>query len=296
MAKQPVERVIRDDPDQLFFDFALPAPPSAGGTPAVRSDAVLSGRAETPAPPAFQASPRTAAAPRPPTFLTESRAEELILEAARECGNDEITAARVAFKPFRVTLYSYRIRRNGRADVKLHVAFRNAPENVVAQAARLMLTRRRRARRALDRAAYDAFVRALRPGDFELPGARRGHRMSVCGPGRHHSLPESFQRVNAEYFRSQLEQPELCWSKDRARRILGSFQERADRVIVSRVFDAPKVPVHVLDYLMYHELLHKFLGTGRHDNGRRCLHGKDFRRLEKQFKFYKEAQAFLKRM
>jgi hypothetical protein len=119
--------------------------------------------------------------------------------------------------------------------------------------------------------------------------------MSNCGPGRHHSLPESFARVNAEYFRSQLEQPELCWSKDRARRILGSYQERADRVIISRVFDLPQVPLHVLDYLMYHELLHKFLGTGRRDSGRRCLHGADFKRLEKQFRFYKEAQAFLRK-
>jgi len=290
MAKKQAESAVRDVPDQMFFDFSQPEPDAGSCCSAGFQPAVLSGRAGTPAPPALQASPK------PQTFITECRAAELFVQAARECKAHEITKARVTFKPFRVTLYSYRIRRNGAADVKLHMAFRSAPEKVVSQAARLMLTRRRRDRRALERRAYDAFVRALSPGDFELPGARRGHRVSIRGPGRHHSLEESFRRVNAEYFRSQLELPELCWSKERARRILGSYQERADRVIVSRAFDAPQVPAQVLDYLMYHELLHKFLGTGRHDNGRRCLHGADFKRLERQFRFYKEAQAFLKRI
>ncbi|MCY3018905.1 MAG: hypothetical protein NTW87_07750 [Planctomycetota bacterium] len=109
-------------------------------------------------------------------------------------------------------------------------------------------------------------------------------------------MEESFKRVNGEYFRSQLEEPELCWSPARARRILGSYQERSDRVIISRLFDRPEVPAFVVDYLMFHELLHKFLGIGRHDNGKRCLHGAEFKCLERRFRHFKEAQRFLKRM
>jgi hypothetical protein len=119
-------------------------------------------------------------------------------------------------------------------------------------------------------------------------------RVSIAGPGVHRSLEDSFNRVNVEYFQSQLQQPELCWSPVHARRVLGSYQERSDRLIISRVFDSVNVPIFVLDYLMYHELLHKFLGIGRRNDGKRCMHGKEFREIEKQFKHFKEAHHFLK--
>jgi len=89
--------------------------------------------------------------------------------------------------------------------------------------------------------------------------------------------------VNTTYFSGRLEKPELCWSPVRARRVLGSYQERYDRLIISKVFDTPQVPEFVLDYLMFHELLHKFLGIGRREDGKRCMHGKEFRSIEKQF-------------
>jgi predicted metal-dependent hydrolase len=305
MAKSAADRTIRDDPDQMFFSFVQPTAAAAhvnAAQPAVSSPPAISAR--TPRPPSFKATaaplpsdvPSPAVALKPPqAYLTEARAAELFLAVASECRAGDVTRARVVFKPFRATLYSFKVRRNGLASVKFHVAFRQASETVLTQAARLMLTKVR-ARRALPRDAYDAFVRALPSSDFELPGARRSHRTSLLRPGRHHSLLESFKRVNAEYFKSRIEQPELCWSPARARRTLGSYQERADRVIISQMFDQPHVPPFVLDYLMYHELLHKFLGVGRRDSGKRLMHGQDFKRLEKRFRHFKEAQAFLKRL
>ena len=301
MVKNTVARAVREDPDQMFFEFALPLTgpghtAASAGTAAARVTPTRRPRLKSCTAVRAAAAANFQAQAPSPAYITEARAAELFLQAARECGADEVRRVRVAFKPFRATLYSFRIRRNGAASVKFHLAFRNASETVLAQAAQLMLTRGRKRRRRLPRAEYDAFVRALPPSDFELPGARRSHRVSVCEPGKYQSLEESFERVNAEYFRSQLELPELCWSPARARRILGSYQERADRVIISRMFDVPDVPQFVLDYLMYHELLHKFLGIGRRDSGKRCLHGRDFKRLERGFRFYRQAQAFLKRM
>jgi hypothetical protein len=275
-----LERPVVEDPDQMFFSFVTPPPRQAAveqeWQPATTS--------------------RQAPAGSDRAYVTEARAAELFLQVARAQPDAGVTRAEVVFKPFRSTLYSFKIRRSGTARVKFHMAFRHAPEPVLTQAAELILTRRKKERRHLDRRAYDSFVRAIPPTDFELPGARRAHRRAVCEPGRHHSLAESFQRINAEYFKGQLEQPELCWSPVRARRILGSYQERTDRLIISRVFDAPHVPAFVLDYLVYHELLHKFLGTGRKADGKRCLHGGPFKQLEKRFRHYKQALQFLRRM
>ena len=241
----------------------------------------------------------------PAAFITESRAAQLFMDAAR-VHRPNIAGARVSFHPFRATLYTFKIRRSGAAHanstvdlahVKFHVAFRRAPELVVAQAAAIMLCRSRgRKTNTAGRAAYDAFVRAMPPGEFELPGARKGRRLALAVPGRRHSLDESFARVNRTYFQSQLEKPELCWSPVRARRLLGSYHERKDRLIISQIFDSNKVPAFVLDYLMYHELLHKFLGIGRRDDGRRSVHSREFKQLEKRYAQYGEATAFLQKL
>lgn len=295
--KRAAEKALPDVPDQLFFEFAdAPKPPSeATSAPAPKpaqefrsvEPAATLAKASIP----FEQTPLETA-----SFITEARVAEIFLEAAAQCRPGQIKSARIAFYPFRATLYSFKISKQGTAKVKLHQAFRNATEMVLSQASYLMLIRKAGERRALKRPEYDQFVRSMPPSAFEMPGARKARRVALAIPGVHRSLEESFQRVNVAYFESQLEQPELCWSPVRARRILGSYQERSDRLIISQLFDSPKVPLFVLDYLMYHELLHKFLGIGRRNDGKRCMHGKEFRELEEKFTLYKEAQAFLKKL
>ena len=223
-------------------------------------------------------------------------AAALIFEIARHLRPGRIRGVQVKFRPFRSTIYSYRINPDGIARFNFHVAFRAAPEIVLRQATEVILCRRSKDRRHLKRNAYDAFVRSLPASAFELPGARPRRRRCDSSPGKFRSLEESFRRVNASYFNSGLKQPELCWSPVRARRLLGSYHERTDRLIISRVFDSQKVPIFVLDYLMYHELLHKFLGIGRRCDGRRDIHSPAFRQKEKEFQNYKDAQQFLKKI
>ncbi|MBI3831225.1 MAG: M48 family metallopeptidase [Planctomycetes bacterium] len=226
----------------------------------------------------------------------EARAGALFLQVARERRRQNIKGVRVSFRPFRSTLYSFRIKPDGAALLQFHSAFREASDAVLQQAAHLMLCRTRPARRGLDRAAYDAFVRALPPEIFDLPGARRGAVRARPGPGIHRSLDESFHRVNVLYFEGRLAKPKLCWSPGKSRRLLGSYHERTDRMIVSRVFDSARVPLFVLDYLMYHELLHKHLGVHRRGDGRRCVHSPEFRRLERKYIQFEAALAFLKKL
>jgi hypothetical protein len=235
--------------------------------------------------------PADGAAPGP-----HARAQTQFLRAAREGRGLEVRSVRVEFCPFRATLYSFRITPEGTARLKFHRVFELAPDDVLYQAARLMLCRRRGERARVERRAYDAFVKALPPGAFDLPGARRASWRARPGPGRVHSLEESFARVNARYFQGRLPRPRLCWSPRAARRVMGTYQERSDRVIVSRRLDAANVPLLVLDYLMYHELLHKFLGPRKRRDGRRNLHGAEFKRLERRFERLTEARQGLRKL
>jgi butyrate kinase len=85
------------------------------------------------------------------------------------------------------------------------------------------------------------------------------------------------------------------WSTTPTVRKLGQYDVTRDCITVSSSLDAPGVPAYVVDYVLYHELLHKVLGTER-INGRRRIHTPEFHAAERKFKQYGEAQAFIAQM
>lgn len=92
-------------------------------------------------------------------------------------------------------------------------------------------------------------------------------------------LEESFRRVNEQFLEGKLEQPNLVWGGD-SRRKLASYNFHNDTITVSSLFR--KVSPEVLDYLMYHEMLHKWQKF-EHRNGRSAFHTREFREAERQF-------------
>lgn len=111
--------------------------------------------------------------------------------------------------------------------------------------------------------------------------------------GHVHDLEASFERVNRRYFQGKMARPALQWNRLLTVATMGYYQALHDRVIISLSLDHAGVPEFVLDYVMYHELLHKKHGETR-ANGRRFVHTPEFRREERQFDKYPEATAFLK--
>lgn len=108
------------------------------------------------------------------------------------------------------------------------------------------------------------------------------------------ALEASFDRVNEKYFHNFIEKPNLKWGMDSFSK-LASYDYHTNLVRVSSLFrDAPQ---HILDYLMYHELLHKRLKFSS-SNGRARHHNAEFRRLEREFeggeKIESELSSFLR--
>lgn len=108
-------------------------------------------------------------------------------------------------------------------------------------------------------------------------------------------LAASFQRVNRKYFDGRLEQPILAWSQRRTRREFGRYLIETDQLIISRTLAAAKTPDWVLDFVMYHELLHKHFGV-RRSNGRSYSHTPEFRRAERRYDRYEMANEYLKKL
>ncbi len=108
-------------------------------------------------------------------------------------------------------------------------------------------------------------------------------------------LEASFTRVNLKYFNNQISKPHLVWNNRSTVRKFGHYQWDTDTVMVSRTLDQRRVPEFVVDYVMYHELLHKKLGAHL-VNSRRMVHTSIFREQEAKFDKLDEAQKYLNRL
>jgi len=93
-------------------------------------------------------------------------------------------------------------------------------------------------------------------------------------------LEESFERVSENYFSGMMETPNLKWGTDSYHK-LGSYEYASDSITISTIFkDADQ---ELLDYVMYHEMLHKKFKFQRR-NGRTVHHSPEFKRMESLFK------------
>jgi hypothetical protein len=115
---------------------------------------------------------------------------------------------------------------------------------------------------------------------------------STTAQGEFHNLEESFHRVNAAYFLGRMPRPNLVWSRAPTVQTFGHYQPSRDVVMLSLSLDQPAVPSLLVDYLMYHELLHKKHGTTV-VNGHRLVHTPTFREDELKFSGYEAARRQL---
>jgi len=111
--------------------------------------------------------------------------------------------------------------------------------------------------------------------------------------GEKYDLSILFNKLNKEYFRSQLSQPRLVWSSRRSMRRLGYYHPEINTIAVSQKLDDKEIPHMLVEYVLYHEMLHQHFGIKNH-NGRRYAHTSAFRTAEKQFKHQKEAENLIK--
>ena len=103
--------------------------------------------------------------------------------------------------------------------------------------------------------------------------------ITAAGGSSDEKLESSFSRVNEQYFLGLLDKPQLEWGTDSFRK-LASYGYHTNTITVSSLFS--EAPERLLDYLMYHEMLHKKLKFSS-SNGRTMHHSSEFRRMEHKF-------------
>lgn len=142
--------------------------------------------------------------------------------------------------------------------------------------------------------AYRDFVQQdeVRLRAREVRRARGRKQMRPPG-GSRHDLSVMFDELNQRFFGGALPKPAIGWSPRASKRLLGHWDSVHEAIVVSRALDREDTPRYVVEYVLYHEMLHvKHPAVYRAE--RRCVHTPEFKREERLFPRYEEANQFLR--
>jgi predicted metal-dependent hydrolase len=187
--------------------------------------------------------------------------------------------------------------RDGKVRVRLSDLLEGAPEAVIRAIAHILLAKM--FRQPVEEAHAARFRRYVSSHDIRRQAHRvrqmRGRKRLKSACGHHYHLDTIFDDLNARFFHGLLGRPRMSWSQNRARRLLGHYDPAHNAIIISSALDHPQVPRHVVEYLVYHEMLHlkhpvKLRGS------RRCVHSAHFLAEERRFPRLEEARQFLRRL
>ena len=185
--------------------------------------------------------------------------------------------------------------RQGDLFIRISDLLEGAPEPVLQAIAHILLAKLYR--QPVDRAVSARYRRYVGSHDItakaRLVRQMRGRKQIHSASGRHYHLDEIFDDLNRRFFHGLMGRPQLTWSRTHARNRLGHYDPAHNAIVISRVFDHPRVPRLVAEYIMFHEMLHlkhpvKMRGS------RRCVHSREFQEEEKLFPDLERAQRLLK--
>jgi hypothetical protein len=122
----------------------------------------------------------------------------------------------------------------------------------------------------------------------------RGRKVVTTTKGDVYDLDEIFASMNQRYFGGYIRKPTLTWSAKKTYRILGHHDSTHDTISISRSLDSRDVPRYIVEYVLFHEMLH-VAHPAKQINGRRYYHTPEFKRDERLFARYEEAEAWIER-
>lgn len=185
--------------------------------------------------------------------------------------------------------------RDSRVEVAISDILLGVSPIVLEALAELLLSRlaRRNASREA-RACYLACVLSP-PIRQRTEEARRSRGFKLMRParGRFFDLDAIFTDLNARFFEGQLPRIRMGWSLRTSRTILGHHDPDHGTITINRVLDDARVPSYLLEYLVFHEMLHIRFPVKRNHH-RRIIHSREFREAEREFPDYARARRLLR--
>lgn len=168
--------------------------------------------------------------------------------------------------------------------IRLHSSFLDAPQQVFRALVRWLKNPKKPAGRELQ-----TFINELMAKNATVKTPERVLRSK----GKIYDLACIAARVNEEYFDSRLKYF-ITYGRDTSRkavrsRRLGSYRHSEKLIVIHPILDAPNVPEYVVEFTIYHEMLHSLQPPTQ-----RRVHDRVFHEAEKRHPHYEEVHEWQK--
>jgi hypothetical protein len=188
------------------------------------------------------------------------------------------------------TVLSVRHDDSGRgALLRLHHMFLGASPQIMKALSTWMLQPGRRS----SGAKIDQFIR----DNHHLIRERKPRVERMVTRGRCHSLRPLYEEVNRDHFDGAVTAA-IGWGRyptTRRRRSIrfGSYSPDPDVIRIHPLLDQDFVPRYFVRYIVFHEMLHAYLGLAESPSGRRTLyHTREFNEIERAYPDFHRAEAW----
>jgi hypothetical protein len=231
----------------------------------------------------------------PLTFDAPHLPEHAFMRAYRRLGLRRLALEfQVEYRAF-TGLRSNICLQGNRVRVRISDVLQGAPALVLEALAEILLAQLFRRQASLEaRECYLAYVcdPEVRRRANEIHRARGCVRL-LPARGRHFDLEEVFASVNQRYFQGELAPCRIGWSARHSRSVLGRYDSVHETITINKSLDSASVPRQVVEYLVFHEMLHIRFPLERR-GARRVIHSHAFREAERKFPGYRQVRERLK--
>ena len=116
--------------------------------------------------------------------------------------------------------------------------------------------------------------------------------------GNFYNLKELYDDLNKEYFHNKLEL-NITWfgkgnERARSKMTFGLYHQTLNLIKINRILDDAQYPIFVIQFVIYHEMLHHTCPAFYDIKGQQQIHTKEFKAQEKLFSHYAIAQKWLR--
>lgn len=174
--------------------------------------------------------------------------------------------------------------------VSLHRMFLDAPRNVMQDLACYINGR--------DKNLTPTVKAFMEDGLRKFDYTHLLDQQKLITQGSHYNLQRIYDDLNICYFDNKLDLY-ITWfgkwnQRNKSQLTLGLYNESLKLIKIHQMMDSPYFPRYVVDYIVYHEMIHHVCPTYVDQDGINRVHSREFKQRELLFKEYKIAQQWLK--
>ncbi len=174
--------------------------------------------------------------------------------------------------------------------VSLHRMFLQAPQNVM-QALSCYI---KQEQESIGKTIKEFIEEGLKKLDYShLVDPKK-----LYSQGNIYNLQTIYSDLNKQYFENKLKL-HITWfgktnQKNRSRITFGLYHDPLKLIKINRLLDSPSFPDYVVQYVVYHEMLHCVKPTYFDPKGFLRIHSKEFKEKEEEFSYYQLAKSWIK--